>query len=116
MNYLTRRSQMNGLGASIIGDVAAGVARGSIKTVTFRSQISPAYSYDPNQPSRSTGGGFGQVLMQIVKPEVVVDTAAGQVSMAPWGKPNANFFPLALGVVLLGGAALAGLVVRGIRK
>ena len=117
MNYpVTRRSQLNGLGASLISDVASGIARGSVKSVTFRSQISPDYSYDPNAPIRPGGGGFGQILMQIVKPEVEVDTAAGRVSMAPWGKPTLPLFPLAVGVVILGAAAVAGLVVRGLRK
>lgn len=116
MHPITRRSQLNGMGQSLISDVARGLARGSVRNVTFRSQISPDFTYDPNEPIPPGRGGFGQVLMSIVKPEVDVDTAAGRITMAPWGRPTLPLFPLAVGVVLLGGAAVAGLIVRGLRK
>jgi len=123
LHPITRRSQLPlaGLGAGAasgflrsVGDVASKQVQG----VTFRSAISPDINLTGGeatgeQPRQSR---FSELFLQFTKPTVYVDTTLGTLKIAPWGEPQMNLFPVILVGTVVGLAALAGLIVRGLRK
>lgn len=96
---------------------ASNLARAAIRRVTVRSSITPELTVDPFAPAGSQaqgGGGLGDLLLRAVAPTVELDTAAGPVTVAPWGQPR-PVVGLALAAVTIAGAATIGwLVLRGI--
>jgi hypothetical protein len=89
--------------------LVSSLAQGAVKSVTFRSQVTPDYTYDPWAPAPppppDEGSGW---LMNFVKPAVTIETAMGPVEVAPYGEPTENYGQ----VVLAGGlAALVGVIV-----
>lgn len=66
---------------------------GLVRGVTFRSQVTPDYTYDPSAPSAppESGGGPAAWLMPLVKPAFYLDTPAGPVTIAPYGEPTENY-------------------------
>ncbi len=94
----------------LVGDTSAAfasaLAKGLVKSVTVRSQITPDYTYDPWAPvPEAPPGGGGSFLMDLVKPEITVETSAGPVAIAPYGAPTENYVPH---VVFGGLAAVIG--------
>ncbi len=81
------------------------VAKGMVKSVTFRSQVTPDYTYDPWAPSPPPQEGSGW-LMELVKPSVEVQTSAGPVLIEPYGTPTENYGPV-VAVGALGALAAA---------
>ena len=78
--------------------------------VVLRSQITPDIVYDPASPAGPPQEGkiTEWFLRNVVKPELTIQTPAGEFSAyAPYGKPAANFFPLLM-VLGLGGAYFIG--------
>jgi len=84
------------------------LGKGAVTRVVFRSTVTPPFEYNPWQ-----GGGDQKAppspIMSFVKPAVVVDTAAGPMTFAPYGEPKRNLFPLVVvgGVLLVVGAVYA---------
>jgi len=63
--------------------------------VTFKSQLTPDFTYDPNAPSSPPSGGASW-LMKLIKPAAYVVTPLGTVPVEPYGQPTENYFPLLL--------------------
>ena len=91
-----------------MSNVLDAALKASVQRVTFRSQVTPDYSYDPFAPSAPPSEGHGW-LMGFIKPEITVETAAGPIVIAPYGSPTANYAPLAAAggiATIVGGAYL----------
>jgi hypothetical protein len=91
----------------------ASLISGSVQGVTFRSQVTPDYTYDPNAPAPAEPQSSW--LMQLVKPEVTLQTPLGPMRVAPYGVPTQDYFPILVigGIALLVGAfTLAGWIGR----
>lgn len=89
--------------------------QGTIKAVRVRSQLTPSFRYDPWAPSEGPPAEGESWLMSIVKPEIVVETAAGDVPLAPWGRPERDYSLVALvalGLVVVGAVTAIGWVAR----
>jgi len=73
--------------------IAVGLARASVGRVTFRSQVSPPIEVDPFAPGPPSTGP--NPLMLLFRPEVEIRDPRGNLvaSIAPWGRPTANYFP-----------------------
>ena len=83
-------------------------AQSVVKSATFRSQLTPTFTWDPWSPTPPAppGGGSGW-LMEIVKPAVDIETQLGPVTIAPYGEPTEEYGTLAA----VGGlATLVGVV------
>ena len=88
-----------------MNDLLSSVAQQAVTGVTFRSTVTPPYRYDPWAPSEPAPPN---PLLALLRPAVDVETAAGPVTIAPYGEPTENYAP----VVAVGGlAAIVGLVV-----
>ncbi len=86
---------------------STGLLSAVVQGVTFRSQITPPYRYDPNAPAPPADPASGW-LMQFVKPAIDIETPGGPVTFAPYGEPTQDYYPL----VAVGGiATLVGIVV-----
>lgn len=137
---ITRRPQaaafQQGYG---MGDVSSTVRRlvgdtvaSSVSRVVIRSNLSPDIVLDPRElgptgtlPGRDgvapgegyrRQGGIAESLLAFVRPEIEIDTIAGQVRVAPWGPPTTNlFWPLAI-VGATGLAVLTILAVKQLRR
>lgn len=111
---------MAGLGASpadflrSVGDVASKQVQG----VTFRSAISPDIAMTGRQATgeEQRPSKFSELFLQFTKPTVLVDTSLGRIRIAPWGEPEFNWFPVLVIGTAVSLAAIAGLVVRGLKK
>lgn len=89
-----------------MSDVLNAALQGTVRKVTFRSQVTPDYVYDPFAPSAPPSEGQSW-LMNFIRPEVTVETIAGPVVVAPYGTPEHDYgLALALGSV----AGLVGVV------
>jgi hypothetical protein len=94
---------------------------GLVRSVQFRSSISPDIDLDPRTAAGPSAGmprrrgGFSEGLMAFVKPEVVVMTAGGPIRLAPWGRPTTNYFWPVVILGVAGTLALSALALRGIR-
>jgi hypothetical protein len=78
--------------------------------VVLRSQITPDVVYDPSAPAAPPQEGrlTEWFLRNVVKPELTIQTAAGEFSAyAPYGKPTHNYFPLLM-ILGAGGAFFLG--------
>lgn len=97
---------------------ASSLARAAIRSVTVRSSITPALTVDPFAPAgaqaQGGGGGLGELLLRAVAPAVDLETAAGPVTIAPWGEPRPVVGFVLAAVTVAGAAALGWLVLRGI--
>lgn len=99
-------------------EVLNSLLQGSVRKVTFRSQLTPPYEYDPWSPSPPPSESQSW-LMDLVKPEVIVDTAAGPISIAPYGVPEADYSILAAAgavATLVGAVVAIGWVARATRR
>jgi len=125
--------------ASALSRSLGSAARSSVRAVTIRSRLSPAATFtgtevfgpgtlispDTGQPSAPGEFGipalprpfaFSEALLRFAKPEIEIETAVGRFSVAPYGRPEANYF---WPVVIVGGAALGALFVlaaRGLKR
>jgi len=88
------------LAADVMSDLASSFAKSMVKTVTVRSQVTPDYTYDPWAPSPEAPPADSW-LMNLVKPEVTIQTSGAPIVVAPYGTPTENYIPHAL----FGGAA-----------
>lgn len=110
-----RRSQ--GLGAlpSISGALSS-AARSTIKGVTLQTQILPDLYYDPNAPAPTEPGMGAWIMRNVVKPTMILQTAGGPVEFAPYGRAEANYYPLiALGLTAAG-VGLGFLAYKGVKS
>ena len=82
------------------------LGKGAVKTVEFRSTITPAYKYNPWGAKTDAPPS---PIMKLLKPTVVLDTVAGPVTLAPYGEPKRNLFPVIVvaGVLLVVGTVYA---------
>ncbi len=69
---------------------STGLLSAVVQGVTFRSQITPPYRYDPNAPAPPADPASGW-LMQLVKPAIDIETPGGPVTFAPYGYPEQDF-------------------------
>lgn len=104
--------------ASTLRSAAMSAARSSIDRIVIRSNITPdeIVISDPAEYFTRPRGKFSEILMSAVAPEIQIDTVAGSVLLAPFGRPRTNlFWP----VVILGTGALVAvgaLVAKGLRR
>ena len=107
-----RELGLAGMGAGVPEIFSSGVRR-----VRIRTQVTPDFEYVPGAPGEpgtvTQGSGGGAALMQVVKPEIQVETVAGTVSTAPYGKPTANYFPLVVAGAALAAVGVGYLSARG---
>lgn len=100
-----------GLGAPL--DFPVGNLFGqTVNKVTLKTSVTPEMSYAPGapgQPAQVTNetGGPGEFVLKFLQPDLEIETPAGTVSVAPYGKPEQNYFWPAAVVSLLAGGALA---------
>lgn len=102
---------LQGGNASALAQAVAGAA---VQSITFRSQVSPPISVNPFSPTPPAPPGPNP-LMSLIRPAIDVQTAAGTMTIAPYGAPSANYFPwLVAGLALaaLGGIALVTAIAR----
>lgn len=103
---------------SLSGGGLDALARQAVRRIEVSSQISPTIAIDdpfgPRDPggprTDEGGGGLVDFAMKLVKPKLVVTTAAGPKTIAPWGEPTGSYLPLLLGGALLLGVGLVGTV------
>ena len=77
------------------------LGQGAVKGVTIRTQVSPPVTVDPFAPSPRDAPP--NPLLSFLKPEITIETAAGTMVMAPYGKPTANHLPwLIAGAIVFG--------------
>jgi hypothetical protein len=112
---------LSNLAASIVGGQApsvGSVAGSIIQAVTIESQFTPPIG--PFSPFAAAGlsglgdatgtsaaptSGLAAMILGYLRPSVTVDTIGGEIVLAPWGQPNGNWLPNAVGL-LAGVAAL----------
>lgn len=103
-----------------MSDVANALMQGTVQRVTFRSQITPDYVYDPWSTVPTAPPSAGQAwLMNFIRPSVQVDTLAGPLVFEPYGPPTADYGLLvaAGGVATLVGAVfMIGWIARFTKK
>lgn len=82
---------------------------GAVGKVTVRTQLTPAFSFDPFARDPGTGAPVEQAEPSLfsplswLKPEITIETAAGPQVIAPYGRPDDR-----AGLRLLGAGALVG--------
>lgn len=105
-------------GMGDLSQALSALGRSSVKRVVFRSQISPDVVLDPAQqtPRAASQGGVSELFLRAAKPALYADTPVGSFSVAPWGEPRTNYFPLLVGGLAIFAALGAGFMVRGLRK
>lgn len=110
--------------ASVVSSVARGVATGgAVRSITIRSNISPDITIDPRAydengqplPGQQRSGQFAEALLKFSKLEIDVDTPAGMIRVAPYGRPETNIFWPVVILGVCGGVALAILVTRQLK-
>ncbi len=99
---------------------AQSAAQSMIQGVTFRSTITPAYTYDPwAQASGAAPARGGFDPLSFLKPTFDVQTPAGPITIAPYGDPgDTNYLPfLAVGALAtaIGVVVLIGWIARKIK-
>ncbi len=108
-----------GLVQTLTGSAPADLLLQAVGPVTIRSQLTPEITYAPGQnggpPTEQSSGGPGEILLQLLKPEIEWKSPLGVTSMAPYGKPTANYFPEVAGVFVVVTGVLAWLAYRGLR-
>lgn len=92
--------------------VAEAAMTAAMPRMTFRSQVSPDYTYDPRLPA---GGAEPSLALQVMKPAVILHTPAGDVTYAPYGKPKLNLFPLMVVLTVAGAGAIGWYAAQGVR-
>jgi len=109
------------LGQIDIAKAVAGLASSQVKGGFFRSQISPDIRLDPLEVMSGTARTFGQggvseMFLNFAKPAVYLDTSFGSLKIAPWGEPKFNYFPLLILGTAVGGAVVAGMIWKQLKK
>lgn len=61
-----------------------------VQTVTIDTQLTPEISIDLAS-GQSSGSSW---IMNLVKPRITVQTEIGSKTVAPWGDPAANYWPM----------------------
>lgn len=78
----------------------------NVTLVTIRSNFSPEIQIDPfpETPGKSSQSPITRKILEIVQPQILVDTGFGPVSVSPGGVPTKNFFfvTVAVGIVITG--------------
>jgi hypothetical protein len=99
--------------------ITSAVAKGLVKGVTIRSQVTPDVYYDPwAPPSQEPESPLVKAVMEFVKPSIMIDTATGPIVYEPAGPPTENNIPIVVlgGIALIVGAVtLIGAVARATR-
>lgn len=89
-----------------LGDVGRELAGAAIGKITFRSQVSPEVEVDPfAAPEEQKRDAPPSAFLGFVRPAVTLETAVGTRTIAPYGEPDANYFPL-----FVAGAGVLGLL------
>jgi len=95
---------------SAVGNIISG----SVSRVTFKSQLTPDFEYDPSAPSSPPSGG-GSWLLKLVKPAAYVETPLGVVPVEPYGTPTEDYFPFLVTALALVAVGFAWLIRRAAR-
>lgn len=61
------------------------------ESLIIETQLTPQISIDLASGSSS---GSSSWLMQIVKPRITIQTALGSKTVAPWGEPSTDYWPM----------------------
>jgi hypothetical protein len=103
-----------------LSSIASSIAKGYARTVTFRSQVTPDYTYDPWAPSPpQPPSSTTNWLMDIVKPEITLHGDLGDVVIAPYGTPTENYVPyilLGTAAMVVGSIAIIAWIARATKK
>ena len=89
-------------------DLVGTLASGAQARVIIRSQMTPEIRLDIAQLLEGKDAGVSSPspgYMQLMKPEVIVSVGGLEKSIAPYGRPTANYF-----MVMLGGAVASTLI------
>lgn len=128
LHPLAKAGYMHGMGANPLASAVsrlASQASGAVRSVTLRSNISPDITLDPRQASGVDESGrllpgrrgmFSEALLRFAKPEILVDTPAGVIRVAPYGRPTTNLFWPVMILGTAGGVALGILVFKSLSK
>lgn len=115
--FRRNRGLGDGLTDTLRGVLSAGGAQ-----LIVRSNLTPEIRIDisqlakPGEPAKTAVQGENAVLMNFIRPEVVVTGLGVEKSIAPYGKPSAGMFNVVIGGVLVAGAigaAIAWKICRG---
>lgn len=77
------------------------LGRAAVRSITIRTQVSPPFTVDPFAPTQPDAPP--NPLLSWLKPEVTIETTSGNLVMAPYGTPSANYLPWLLGAIALFG-------------
>ena len=89
-------------------DLIGSLASGAQARVIIRSQMTPEIRLDIAQLLEGRDSGVTSPspgYMKIMKPEIIVSVGGLERSIAPYGRPTANYF-----MVFIGGAVAMGLI------
>lgn len=81
-----------------------------IGQVTFRSQVTPDFTYDPWAPAAEGPPPEGATwIMNLIRPAVILEPRGGEAyAIAPYGHPEEDYTPY---LVFAGIAAVVGAIV-----
>jgi len=106
-----------GMGQSVVSSAVANAAAAQVRGIRINTQISPEIEWSPSAGAQPTGSSTGDwFLANVVKPQVSLDTPAGVMTVAPYGPPSSNYFPLMVLAALAGLGTMGWLIYRGIRR
>lgn len=90
-------------------DLVRGIGKATVKSVTVRSQIAPQFSFDPF--AETPPDAKPNWILNLVKPEITLDTVNGPIVIAPYGTPERQYgIPIA---AVLGGFLIMGVFATG---
>jgi len=102
----------------VVSSAISGAAANPIRSVTFRSTLSPSVTYTgadlTGQSSRTPG--IGEFFLAALKPTFDVNTIAGTVTVAPYGEPGPLSRILAIGVAGMALGLTGTYIYRKIKK
>lgn len=124
LEAIRARNRANlGMGAPIsFGDAASNLFNATVRGVTLKTTVTPEMRYAPGAPGQpaqvqNASGGAGEVILSFLKPEVDIELPGGQtVTMAPYGKPESNYFWPFVAVVIVGLATVGYFAAEGVKS
>lgn len=113
-----------GMGAPIsasAADIASNLFNATVRGVTLRTTVTPEMRYAPGAPGQpaqveNASGGAGEFILGLLKPEVDIETPGGSVTLAPYGKPESNYFWPMVGIVVVGFATVGYFALEGVKS
>lgn len=96
--------------------IGNGLMRQAVSGIIVRTNATPDVRIDPwaapgGAPAAGTGGGPGGLILRLLQPEIVVQSAAGPIPIRPWGEPTGAGGAVAI-ILLAGAVYLAARALR----